>query len=187
VPKFVADSVETTGLKWVAPAGGGLKSMTLLNSGGTALTGAATVTVSGISNQQALLVIFDAASSANTNALIAMRINGITTNNYSIFGTNFTISAINAISATDSAFYMGVMSSVGSSNIRAAALILGANQSGIIPIHSNGMGTVAGGTGQEGYALQGYFDAAAAITSISAFSFSGNFDAGTLYVYGMAA
>lgn len=184
---LTADSTTATGLKWATPASGGLKSMTLLNSGGTALTGAATVTVSGISNQQALLVVFDAASSASASALIGLRINGITTNNYYWYGMSFTLSDTNAASGPDSAYYVGQMSSNANSNIRAAAIILGTNQSGIMPITVNGMGTVAAGTGQQGYATNGYFDAAAAVTSVSAFSYSGNFDAGTLYVYGMAA
>jgi hypothetical protein len=43
VPKFVADSVETTGLKWVAPAGGG-KVLQLVNSTYATLTGSTTTT-----------------------------------------------------------------------------------------------------------------------------------------------
>lgn len=40
MPKFVADSsVSPTGLKWAAPAAGGGGGYTLLNSGGTALSG----------------------------------------------------------------------------------------------------------------------------------------------------
>ena len=40
---LTADSAEGTGLKWAAPASGG---MTLINSGGTALSGSQTITVS---------------------------------------------------------------------------------------------------------------------------------------------
>jgi len=40
IASIVADSAETTGLKWAAPASGG--GMTLINSGGTALSGTST-------------------------------------------------------------------------------------------------------------------------------------------------
>ena len=45
---------------------------------------------------------------------------------------------------------------------------------------------IPGDAGRTGNVSNGYFDAAAAVTSISANSVS-NFDAGTIYVYGMSS
>jgi hypothetical protein len=85
VPKFVADSsVSPTGLKWAAPAAGG--AYTLLNSGGTALSGA-TVTISSISSAYTDLYLvledFYFSGSANINT----RFNNDTGNNYYQSGT----------------------------------------------------------------------------------------------------
>ena len=55
---LTADSSTATGLKWAAPGGAGAN-YTLLNAGGTALTGATTITVSGISGMSSLFVRID--------------------------------------------------------------------------------------------------------------------------------
>jgi hypothetical protein len=61
VPKFVADSVETTGLKWVAPAAAG--GMTLLST--TAITAVQEVSITSISQDYNMLIVVleDAATS----------------------------------------------------------------------------------------------------------------------------
>jgi hypothetical protein len=70
---LTAASGEATGLQWAAPAGGGAD-WSLLIAGGT-LTGAATITVSGISGKNQLFVIIDEASSASTQSTISIRFN----------------------------------------------------------------------------------------------------------------
>ena len=77
---LTADSTTATGLAWSTSSSA--QSFTLLNSGGTALTGATTVTVSGLTNQQALWVSVTGASSVNANAYIGIRINTDTGLNY---------------------------------------------------------------------------------------------------------
>jgi hypothetical protein len=184
---LTADSSTATGLKWAAPAGGGLKSFTLLNSGGTALTGAATITVSGISNQQAIMVRVSVASSADVNTRIYLRINGDTASNYTRGGVQQAAASNTVTNQADYGIPFGNMSDNGASGVSGIATILGtASSSGIMAISSDGMGSVSGGSGQQGFSVHGFYSSSAAVTSISVFSESGNFDAGTLFVYGMA-
>lgn len=181
---LTVDSAEATGLKWAAPAGGGLKNFTLLNAGGTALTGNTVVTVSGISNQQAILVLIDGASSVNSNAQIGVRINGVSTSNYKQVGIQAEAAVNNQLNALTGRWILGDTGSTAGENLMGACMIYGTANAGIMAMHSTGMGS---GTSRIGNASTGYFDAAAAVTSISASSGNGNFDAGTMYVYGMSA
>jgi len=185
---LTADSAEATGLKWATPAGGVSKSFTLLNSGGTALTGAQTITVSSISGQQALMLRITGASNATGSSRMYMRINGDTSgSNYSFSGVRHAAASNSSESGTDYGIPLGQMSDNAVSGVSAFATILGiSSTSGNMQISSEGMGTQGGGTGQLGFSLQGIYVASAAITSISVFSETDNFDAGTLFVYGMA-
>jgi hypothetical protein len=78
---LVADSSTATGLKWAAPASGG--GMTLLNTGGTSLSGSATTvsfTATGYTNLQ--VQIKNASLNANANGF-HLRLNSDTAANYS--------------------------------------------------------------------------------------------------------
>jgi len=168
-------------VKWAAAPGGGLKPMTLLNSGGTALTGSATVTVSGISNQQMLLVLFDGASTTSAGQM-GIRINGVTTSNYRQVGIQAEAAVNNQLNALTSRWIFGDTGTA-AGTMMGAVMIFGANAAGIMAMSYTG---IPGDAGRTGNVSNGYFDAAAAITSISANSGS-NFDAGTIYVYGMSS
>ena len=179
---LTAASGETTGLKWAAPAaGGGLKSMTLLNTGGTALTGATTITVS-FSAQQALQILIDDGSSANASSVFTMRFNSDSATKYLYAGVEFTASTIsrdNALTATS--ILLGSMSNNAGSLLSGTIRIDGTNStSGFMPFHSIGMGNASSGTGQKGETLIGFYNASAAITSVSIISSTGNCDAGTI-------
>jgi hypothetical protein len=172
---------------WAA-AGGGLKAFTLLNAGGTALTGATTITVSGISNQQAIFVRVDAASSVNANAGISLRINNDTNTKYIYLGVNHGATTNQLSTDNTTSYALGALSSNAGSVFVGTATILGTNSaSGFMRISSNGMAQAFGGSGQVGYSQQGIYEATAPLTSISLVSSTGNFDAGTLYIYGMEA
>ena len=84
-----------------ATTSGGSTSFTLLNAGGTALTGATTVTVSGISSQDKLWVYISGASSANGSSYISVRINTDTASNYYYVGFRNGISS-SGFTVTDS-------------------------------------------------------------------------------------
>jgi hypothetical protein len=80
---LTADSTEALGLKW-ATAGGGGANYSLLNAGGTSLSGS-TVTVSGISGMDKLIVLVRAGSSTGTSDF-AIQLNGDTGTNYGQWG-----------------------------------------------------------------------------------------------------
>jgi hypothetical protein len=82
---LTADSTEATGLKWAAIAGGGAN-WSLLNAGGTALTGASTITVSGISGVDKILVVIDNAKATSVSGTLGVRLNTDTASNYYSFG-----------------------------------------------------------------------------------------------------
>lgn len=186
---LTADSTQALGLKWATPGGGG-SSWSLLNTGGTALTGAATITVSGISGKDKILVCVDAASSVNASSEFKFLINGVTTNSYGTFGgtakSTSTASDIIAVqSGFDIAIYFATSTQSRADGIVAGALsITGANSSGQKAYISNGGANGPGSNvGHRGSFAQGVFDSSSTVSSISVTSGNGNFDSGTVYVY----
>ena len=186
---LTADSAQATGLKWATPSAAG-DNFTLLNAGGTALTGAATITVSGISGKGKIYVIVRSASSSNANSNIALRINTDSGTNYFTVGPFFNIgssysagilAASNDVASEQ--IRLGYTSSVSSSEVNGYAFIDGANSSGVKPVLYAGGGDASGGNGQRGFIGGGLWNNAATVTSISLLSDNGNFDAGTVYVY----
>jgi hypothetical protein len=186
---LVADSAETTGLKWQAASSGGAN-WSLLNTGGTALTGAATITVSGISNKDKIMVLIDVASSASADSYFLFRLNTDTGNNYKEYawfgrgsttwniGNQYQVSrgsATNGITLSNQSDTGSIMSGY--------VMITGAASSGKKIIHrATGVETASTQYPYQG-AGGGLYDSSSAITSISLFSGVGNFDAGTVFVW----
>jgi hypothetical protein len=190
VPKFVADSVETTGLKWVAPAAGG-KGYTLINSGGTALTGAQTITVSSISGYDSLLILIVEASSASASSFIGVRFNADSGSNYGRAGLQNTAASTYAATVfsqggglTSASLDLARMSTNAASVVSASLIVTGANTALIKGLTAFGSADAGGGNSQIQYAYNGFWNNVSTISSVSAISSLGNFDNGTLYVYG---
>ena len=183
VPSWATAAAPSVGDTW-----------TLLNSGGTALTGAATVTVSGISGKEKLFILVkDASSSAQST--ISVRVNTLSTNVYYPFGTfhqalsTYTVDNIirttNADGAAMNQLVLGQMSTNTSSTVSGYCLITGCSSATNIKMfQSSGAGTSSTGNNQSAQVLGGYIDTTSAITSISiTCPGGGSLDNGTVYVY----
>jgi hypothetical protein len=189
---LTADSSAATGLKWAA-AGAGPENLTLLNAGGTALTGATTITVSGISNKSKLFIAVFNGSSANAYSQFQVRVNSVATG-YGLTGIALTpgasysstdLSSGGNASVTEIGF--GGMSADAGSQINGWLKIEGANTSSTYPkmYFSSAGGSAAGAALNQATWYGGVINSVDSITSVSLISSTGNFDNGTLYVYGV--
>jgi hypothetical protein len=183
VPKFVADSGETTGLKWAAPAA---PNYTLLNSGGTELTGAATITISGISDKDQLFVIIEGGSSASASSNFHVRFNSDTGNNYSYMNGIMIApdSVTNDYAFTSNKIWFGAMSTNAASVISGYFKADGCNSAGVKTTHHATASTAAGGGSAQLNTGGGTYRGTSTISSISFTSDTGNWDGGKVYVYG---
>jgi hypothetical protein len=192
LPIGTAGQVLTVNSGATAPewaAAGGAANFTLLNAGGTALTGAQDITVSGISGKETIMLYVVAASSANASSSINVRINGLTTAVYNAQGiaisnpTSYNKTFLDGWDgSTDTKINLAIMSDTAASTVRGYVLFQGCNSSGV-KIFNSAAGVVSG-SGKDAYALSlGGYVTAGAITSVTLRSDSGNFDAGTLFVY----
>ena len=187
---LTADSSQATGLKWAAASAAGAN-WSLLNSGGTALTGAATITISGISGKDKIAVVVDGGSSASSSSTISLRLNTDTGNNYYSFGNRYTAPSSYlsdnfrawTTGSDPDRFRIGVMSGTANSTVFGFCLLSGCNASGVKIVQVTGGGLPEGDNGQGQYNYGGYYNSASTISSISIVSTTGNFDAGTVYVY----
>jgi hypothetical protein len=173
---LTADSTVSTGIKWNVP-----DSFELINTGGTALTGSGSTTVN-VSGKSKYLVRITAASSANVSSFLGVRLNSDSTSNYSGSWLLREGTAMYNEQGEKDAIVLGRMgSNSAGNNFSGHALILGANSTAPKPFVGTGFGD---GTDSRGYNVTGIYLGSSVVTSITIFSGTGNFDGGTVYVYG---
>ena len=178
-------------MKWDTPAAGGAN-YSLLNAGGTTLSGAST-TVSGISGQEKLLIIIDGGSSSGAQAGFELQINADSGTNYLYAGgfisgaASYSVNIFgnfNASAGTN--FPVGQMSATASSTVQTAIAINGGTTTGGKQVQITSAGSASGSNSQVLANIQGIYLGSAAITSIRIAVDSGSLDAGKVYVYGSA-
>ena len=181
---LTADSAEATGLKWAAAAGGGNASYSLINTGGTSLSGA-TTTVSGISGMSSLLILVRDGSTAGATE-IRFRINTDTGANYQYAGAKWNPSTIDQLSETNRTDgFQATVNQSASNTFAIGAQITGANSTGFkaVNISAATQGSTALNQSVIG---NGIYIGTSTVSSVSVHCISSSFDAGTIYVYGSA-
>lgn len=181
---LTADSTTATGLKW-ASAGAAATNFTLLNSGGTSLTGA-TVTISSLSGYNKFLVRWENASPNTLNTGLAIRMNGDTTANTHKLVAITQGYADTSENQSDNLWLLTEINNSGSAaSVQFGYLLLdGCNSSGIKTMVGN-----VGTDGNQSYNLRrsvsGIYTGSSVISSIEIRNvFGTTFDNGTIWVYG---
>jgi len=170
-----------------ATASGWSPNYQLLNAGGTALTGATTVTVSGISSINSLYIIVDGVLTANVSSLLQLQLNADAGANYQQVTHTVQAGTPNVTNAD----YSGLWGN----SIYFATLATNAANTARVNFQIDGTGTAGLKTisftaWADGYANtfmhtgNGAYKGTSAISSVSIKSSNGNLDAGTIYVYG---
>jgi hypothetical protein len=176
---------------WTSPSSSS-QNFTLLNTGGTTLSGTST-TVSGISAKGTLYIMVHGAVTGTANSNISLLVNSDTGSNYrfarNIFipSTTYSQSIFDAGESTATTnINLGRTSTAGTSSVSTAITISGANSSGVKPIVFQGGATRAGGDSAIYIWGGGMWTGSATVSSISITTNAGSFSAGTVFVYASA-
>ena len=162
----------------------------LLNSGGTSLSGSDLVTISGISGKDKIMVVIRAASSLSTASFIGVRLN---TSIVDYWGVGWRYANPSTYSTSQSISYnldeyqipIGKMSSSAGSTVSGYFLATGCASSGVKVWQAAG-GVDDSGSNGHFYTIGGTWSDSATVSSVSIRSTSNNFDAGTVFIYGSA-
>jgi hypothetical protein len=178
---LTADSSTATGLKWAAASSGG--GMTLINTGGTTLTGAS-VTISSIpSTYNELVVYILNCKPTNDGNGLAVRFNGDSTANR--HGAITTFSGNAAFDATQAFIAADFTNSGTSTSLIRVVVPQYANTSTRKWIQGSGFVNYTSNTANMAmFMWQGIYNQTDAISSLE-FRSQSNFLSGTVYVYGV--
>lgn len=185
---LTADSTASTGLAWATPASGG--GMTLINTGGTSLSGANTTVSSIPGTYKHLFVVYEKVSMTdNVGESVNVRLNADSGNNYTyqtIMSSNTTLTGRGDLN--NPLFEVGVRSTTGTD-----VQYMGYGQVWIrhytdteaIGVSWQASSTTGGTATPVSCVGSGSYDGSAAITSITLNCGSTTFSNGKVYVYGV--
>ena len=173
---------------WAAPAGGGL-TWTLVNSpSGTPLTSGSTITVSGLTYDNLMIIVEDCGLSGTGNSvdLIFNSETGVyQVNGMYVQGT--TSYSINNIANSNNTYSinLGGMSGSASSRLSGYCVLTGGKSTTNKSLQIAAMASAVSSPTPYGQVYGGIYKATAATTSVSIKTFSGQtFSTGTMWVYG---
>jgi hypothetical protein len=191
---LTADSSTATGLKWAAPGGAGLN-WTLLNSGGTALSGSS-VSITGISAKDNLMIFISGASPAASSTIeIRMTINNDSTGgNYESYGNRYSFTSsydpniqlqVDETNAGAWPYWtINRFSNAAGGSASAMISLSGCNSAGRkIGISQSG-NSMGGGTDNQAKMMGVLYAGTSTVSSLQFFLNSSTFDAGRVWVYG---
>lgn len=175
-----------TAPEWATVSAGA--NWSLLNAGGTSLSGSQTVTISSISGKDKIMIMVLNASTASGNNVVAIRINTDTGSNYYRYGI-YKDAANDFRDLGGAAAYaeLGSLSANNGDTVSGTCLITGANAAGVKVLQVAGTANMQGygGSGRANI-YGGYYNSSSTVSSVSVYSSSGNFDLGTVWVYASA-
>ena len=128
-----------------------------------------------------MLIRVDGASSVNASAQFRIRFNGDSASNYYFFGLKVTGTTADRGGENTSFVEFGTMGTNAADTVNGFMFVYGTDATGIKAFT---YGVDASGTSARGWAATGMYSGTSAISSVSILSSTGNFDAGTIYVYG---
>ena len=178
---LTADSAEATGLKWAAPASGG---MTLLQT--LSLSGASTTSSTLATSYTSLYCIFKDVY-CNNNDNFYLRLNSDTGSNYAysmITLTGTTPAYLTSTSATFIYWTDAGTSSAAKDKATGTVEVARYADTDQVFVNVNAISNLAGT--QRGHWVQGVYDNSAAITTITFVAGSNTFSGGTVYIYGVS-
>jgi len=183
---LMADSAEADGVKWATPSSGTLSWALRATLSGS---GASSLTASGLSSK-AYLIIFQGLSSAAYSDF-DITFNSDTGNNYGFLyarqygAASYSTSVFTSTgSVSDPRIRTGSTSATQTSTMNGGLTIREADTTGLKPFISNFGINAQGGADGMSQSGQGFYAGTSAITSITITSTGGNFDGGTVYIYG---
>lgn len=176
---------------WAAPTSAS-SNFTVLNSGGTTLSGSST-SITGISGKSNLRILVDNAQLSSSYTWLYFTINNDTTDaNYLTVGSYIYPGAsysAGIFQIFDSflghpGIPFGKSTSSGTPYLSGGATISGGNSSGYKVVQTNGASAAASGNANAGVATQSYYTGSSTISSIQIRVSGGTMSGGTVYILG---
>jgi hypothetical protein len=178
-----------TAPEWATATAGGAN-WSLLNSGGTSLTGTE-VTISGISGADKIMILVSGLSTTVGSSSIEVRLNGDTASNYYSYGGQIRHSGaldsmVLEVNQATTRVFLATTGNNASSTASAGITLTGCNSSGVKQFIGSGGADDGTGTSNSNRNVQGYYNSATVISSILIRASGDTMDAGTVFVYASA-